>query len=200
MIKAIIFDLSEVLLTGVKETGEALKEKHDLDTGDKKSPFFVSSMEEFFHGNVSEDEYLDEVLKEYPALESKEKLKNHIRENFREIDGTREVIARLKEKGYKLALLSIHGREWIEDCQQKFNHHDLFDVIAYSYEDKVSKPDKKSYELVIERLGVKADECIFIDDHLQNIKAAEELGVTGIQFFNAKQLESDLEKIVPNLK
>lgn len=78
--------------------------------------------------------------------------------------------------------------------------HDLFDVIAYSYEDKVSKPDKKSYELVVERLGVKPEECVFIDDHLPNIKAAEEMGITGIQFLNARQLEENLKRILPNVK
>ena len=196
MIKAVIFDLAEVLLTGVKDTGTALKEKYNLNTGDSNSPLWVSLTEEFFHGNVSEDDYLEEVVKKYPEIGNKEELKKHIRANFIEVEGTREVILNLKAAGYKLALLSVHGREWIEHCHQKFNHHELFDVVAYSYDDKVSKPNARAYELVVERLGVKPEECVFIDDNLANVEAAKKLGILGIQFFHAKQLRGELKEMM----
>lgn len=195
MIKAIIFDLADVLLTGIRDMRSDLAQKHGIVTEPGSRPLFVTAEEEFFHGNISEDEYLNEVLQKYPEIGSKKDLKNHIRENFREIEGTREIILTLKSAGYKLALISVHGKEWIEDCQQRFNHHDLFDIIAYSYEDKVSKPNRKAYELVVARLGVRPEECIFIDDSLINVESAKDLGIVGIQFFDANQLRSELRRL-----
>lgn len=207
-IKNIIFDLAEVLLTGIRGTGISLTEKHKLENNlvhkspwiDLKTPLLIPLVEEFFRGNVSEDEYIQAVLEKYPELGTQKWLKDHIRDNFKEVEGTREIVLELKRKGYKIALLSIHAKEWIEYCEQKFNFHELFDVLSYSYEDKVSKPDPASFLNVLKKLNALPEECIFIDDSKTNIAAAEKLGIKSILFSDAKNLRAKLVELLPDFK
>lgn len=198
MIKYIIFDLGEVLLTGIKITGLTLAEKHNLKIAGHPSPLKVPLREEFFHGNISEDEYIDEVLKTYPELGEREGLKRYIRDNFAEVAGTREIILRLKKLGYILALLSNHGKEWIEHLEKKYDFHQLFDAVSYSFSDKVAKPDKRAFEIILRKLNAKPDECLFVDDKIKNIQAAEALGIKSIQFENADKLDASLRNILPD--
>ncbi|OGP10124.1 MAG: hypothetical protein A2048_10915 [Deltaproteobacteria bacterium GWA2_45_12] len=195
-INYVIFDLAEVLLTGIAASGKALARQYHLPS----SPLMLPIVWQFFHGEVSEDAYIDEILRAHPQLGSRDELKCYIRKNFTEVEGTREIILRLKELGYPLALLSVHAEEWIVDCNNRFDHHRLFDVVAYSYLDKVSKPDHRSFNFVIGRLGARPEHCLFIDDSLPNVLAARELGMQSIQFVTAKQLKPELEKLLPDFK
>ncbi len=203
-IKNIIFDLSEVLLTGLKGTGLALGEKHNIVSEHHplwamaRTPLLLPVIEEFFNGNVSEEDYIVEVLNKWPQLGTKEWLKEHIRENFREINGTRDIVIELKKLGYKLAILSIHGKEWIEYCENKFDFHKLFDVCSYSYQTKVSKPDPLAFQNVLNDLDAKPEECLFIDDSEHNTKAAEALGIQSVVFTDAENLSIRLKELLPN--
>ncbi len=204
-IKHIIFDLSEVLLTGIKDTGIALGEKHKIDNDTIKNtvnwtyiktPLLVPLVEELFHGNVTEDNYIEAVLNEYPQLGTKKWLKEHIRANFKEVTGTREVIKELKKLGYTTALLSVHAKEWINYCEKIFDFHKLFDVKGYSFNDKVSKPDPLSFQKILERLSAIPEECIFIDDSEININSARSLGIYPILFTNAENLRTELSQVL----
>ena len=203
-IKGIIFDLSEVLLTGIKNTGIVLAEKHRLEDIKAvvswtpiRTPLVVPLVEELFHGDVSEDEYISSVLREYPMLGQHGWLKDHILNNFKEVEGTREIILKLRSRGYKMALLSVHAKEWIEYCEKKFDFHKLFDVLCYSYVTKVSKPDPASFQNALKALDAGPEECIFIDDSQVNIDAAQRLGIFSILFTTATDLERELKRILP---
>ena len=207
-IKNIIFDLGEVLLTGIRDTGLALAEKHKITDFSKnavewtnvKTPLLIAIVKEFLNGNTTEDEYLEQVISKYPEIGDKIFLKSHIRENFREIEGTREIILKLKGLEYRTALLSVHAKEWIDYCEDKFDFHKLFDVRAYSYEAGVSKPDTASFQHVLSKLEALPEECLFIDDSQLNIESAQKLGIKSILFKDARQLEKDLRTILPDFE
>lgn len=204
MIKYIIFDVGEVLLAGVRDIGLALAEKFKLEGMEKTfanispTPLLTPLIKEFFAGTVNEDTYLNEVIKTYPQLGNKEELKQLIRNNFTEVAGTREIVIKLKSLGYKLGLLSVHGREWIEYCEEKYDFHKLFDVVSFSYHEGNLKPDKQAFISVIKKFPASPEECLFIDDAIVNIQAAEELGIKGILFTTAEDLEQHLKSILPN--
>ena len=204
-IRYIIFDLSEVLLTGAKDTGIALREKHQIevkgpkmDWAQEKHPLLTSLVKEFFHGTIGEDEYIKDVIEMYPMIGETEWLKDHIRENFKEVEGTRDIVLRLRALGYRLALFSNHAKEWIDYCERKFNFHELFDVRVYSYEIGRSKPDPLSFQAVLKQLKAGPEECLFIDDSEINVEAAGKLGIRGIVFTTADNLRSRLEDILPD--
>jgi len=206
-IEHIIFDLSEVLITGIKDTGIALREKHQLeidgpkmDWAQEKHPLLTPLVKEFFHGTVSEDEYVNDVIAKYPQIGDAPWLKQHIRENFVEVEGTRDVVIRLRKLGYKLSILSNHSKEWLDHCEEKFNFHHLFDDRVYSYEIGASKPDPRAYKAVLTQLKTAADRCLFIDDSDINTGAAEALGFRTIVFTTASELERDLNRVLPDFE
>jgi HAD superfamily hydrolase (TIGR01509 family) len=61
-----------------------------------------------------------------------------------------------------------------------------------SGDEGIAKPDPKVFELTLERLGVKPDEAVFVDDTREHVKAAQELGLQGILFTTAEELEKEL--------
>src|SRR3990167_6728010 len=204
-IKHIIFDLSEVLITGIKDTGIALREKHQLeiagpkmDCAQEKHPLLTPLVKEFFHGTVSEDDYVNDVVKTYPQIGDAPWLKRHIRENFVEVEGTRDIVIRLRKLGYKLSILSNHSKEWLDHCEEKINFYQLFDTRVYSYEIGASKPDPRAYKAVLTQLKTTPDKCLFIDDSDINTGAAEALGFRTIVFTTANALETQLSQILPD--
>jgi len=206
-IEHIIFDLSEVLITGIKDTGIALREKHQLEIADpkmdwahEKHPLLTPLAKEFFHGTVSEDDYVRDVVAKYPQIGDAEWLKQHIRGNFVEVESTRDIVIRLRQLGYKLSILSNHAKEWLDHCEEKFNFHELFDTRVYSYDVGASKPDLRMYQAVLEQLKTTPDRCLFIDDSDINTAAAEALGFRTIVFTTASELERELKSILPDFE
>ena len=206
-IEHIIFDLSEVLITGIKDTGIALREKHQLEIEDpkmdwahEKHPLLTPLAKEFFHGTVSEDDYVRDVVAKYPQIGDAEWLKRHIRENFVEVEGTRDIVIRLRQLGYKLSILSNHAKEWLDHCEEKFNFHELFDTRVYSYDVGASKPDLRMYQAVLEQLKTTPDRCLFMDASDINTAAAEALGFRTIVFTTASELERELRRVLPDFE
>ncbi len=195
LITTIVFDLSEVLLTGMKGVEYTLEPVLKVHAEQIRGMMLGKDLALFFNGRISEDEYLSRLIKKNRLNADPDTLKTVIRENFREINGTRPIIERLKERGFKLGLLSVHGREWVDYASKKFNYHRLFHSVLYSFEVSASKPDKKAYKLMLERLGSKPEECLFIDDTPANISSASELGMQTILFKSADQLDDDLRSL-----
>ena len=108
-----------------------------------------------------------------------------------------EVINLIRElkKSYKIGLLSNAGEGEL-DSLKKDGSIGLFDALTISYLAGYMKPDKRIFEKATETLGVKAEECVFIDDRLVNIEAAEKLGMQTIHYDNFKQLQEDLNEIL----
>jgi len=193
-ITTIIFDLSEVYLTGLKDTEEILNKKWNLPWGKTYDHMVEGGLIDLWHGKLSEDEFWKKTISKNKWDISLEEVKKLVRENFKEIEGTRKIIESLKNKGFKLGLLSVHSKEWVDHCEKKFQYHKLFHSVVYSFEVEVCKPDKKSYEHILEKLKVKPEECLFIDDSKKNILSAKEMGITVIHFKNPAQLKKDLKK------
>ena len=69
---------------------------------------------------------------------------------------------------------------------------DLFEVIVDSAFVGMRKPDPRIYELTVERIGVPAEACLFIDDMEINVAAARDVGMTAVQFVDTPQTIADI--------
>jgi epoxide hydrolase-like predicted phosphatase len=76
--------------------------------------------------------------------------------------------------------------------QERHGFGQLTDVIIYSHE-AAAKPDPRIYHLACDRLGVRPEEMIFLDDVAANVTAARELGAHGILFTSTAQAIADIE-------
>lgn len=191
MISTIIFDLSEVYLRGMKGIEKQISDLTGQTVLDNKL-FFGKTTEKFFHGKISEDEFWQIYIQENSWKTSIDVLKQLVRKNMTEIQGTRGIMEKLKENGYKLGLLSIHAKEWVEHCEAQYHYHQLFDARTYSYEIGISKPDPKAFLLLLDKLQAKPQESLFIDDYIVNVDAAKKLGLQAVQFITPEQLQVDL--------
>jgi putative hydrolase of the HAD superfamily len=77
--------------------------------------------------------------------------------------------------------------------QERYGFGQMTDVIIYSHETGLSKPDPRIYRLACDRLGVLPEEMIFLDDLEPNVTAAVELGACGILFTSTAQAIADIE-------
>lgn len=113
-----------------------------------------------------------------------------------EITGTVKILEKLKaKKSISLFGLTNWSHETFPVALKKFPFLDYFEDIVVSGTEKLIKPDPKIYKLLLDRNGLEAEECVFIDDKLINVIAAQNLGVFGLKFDNSNQLEKELTKL-----
>jgi len=94
-----------------------------------------------------------------------------------------DILAYLKSKEIRLAILSneldlFYGPEF----RKKLQFLDKFDVICDATYTDILKPDPRAYYDCLERLNLKIEDCIFVDDQRKNINGAEDIGLSCIQF------------------
>ena len=73
---------------------------------------------------------------------------------------------------------------------------ELFDAWVISGEEGVRKPDARIYELGAERLGLEAQDCVFVDDLPGNLKPARALGMATVHHVDAEQTIPQLEELL----
>jgi len=98
----------------------------------------------------------------------------------------------LRQHGLLTAILSNMGDNVLANLQREFLWIHNFDVLVWSFQHLMAKPDPAIYRLVLEKLNVQPGEALFLDDKLVNIKAAQALGMHAIQFSTVDRLRSEL--------
>jgi len=111
-----------------------------------------------------------------------------------EIPETVALMYELKER-YGVYGLTNWSGETITIAYARYAFFKDLDGIVVSSEEKLIKPDKRLYQILLNRYALKAESCVFIDDNLRNVKAAEELGMAAIHFINPQQLKADLSTL-----
>lgn len=97
----------------------------------------------------------------------------------------------LKDKEMKLAALSNTIEEHAMYLAT-MGIYDEFDELIFSYKVGVRKPDPGIFQIAVEKLGIRYNEAIYVDDLQENVDAAKKLGMHGILFTTAEALEKDL--------
>lgn len=106
-----------------------------------------------------------------------------------------ETIRELKPR-YKIGLLSNVGNSWITDYLLAPEEQALFDTMVFSYQVGMVKPDPRMFELACERLGVRPDEAIMIDDVDRYCDAARRLGMQAIEYKDFGQFKQELDRLI----
>ena len=98
----------------------------------------------------------------------------------------------IKQHGLLTAILSNMGDNVLANLQREFLWIHNFDVLIWSFQHLMAKPDPAIYHLVLEKLHVRPEESLFLDDKLINVQAAQALGMHAIQFSTVAHLRSEL--------
>jgi len=100
---------------------------------------------------------------------------------------------RLRKDGCKTALLSNTEAPVMEYFYQL--QYNMFDVLVFSCAEGTRKPERKIYELTVQRLGLRPGQSVFIDDKPEYINGAKEAGLNTILFENISQLKNTLAEL-----
>ena len=107
------------------------------------------------------------------------------------------ILKEYKEKGYNIYYLSNMSVETFQCINKKtdFFEKTCIGGIVSAYE-KMIKPSEEIYKLLLNRFNLKARECLFIDDNLNNVNSAIKLGFNSFQLKNMNDMRFELEKIL----
>lgn len=107
------------------------------------------------------------------------------------------ILKEYKEKGYNIYYLSNMSVETFECINKKtdFFEKTCIGGVVSAYE-KMIKPSEEIYKLLLMRFDLKAEECLFVDDNLNNVNSALKLGFNSFQLKNMSDMKIELKKIL----
>ena len=188
MIKAIIFDFFGVL--AVRGFSSFAKTYYPTDAG--KIDQTQKLQDQLNLGSISYDDFIsglakigevdrDKVLRYTENYQPNRELLDYIRTNLR--------------PKYKLGIVSNAGLDWIVKILGPSNEK-MFDDIVLSYKVGAIKPGAEIYNISAKNLGVKENECLFIDDILTYCQGAEGVGMKSIWYKSFDQMKNELETLL----
>jgi epoxide hydrolase-like predicted phosphatase len=108
-------------------------------------------------------------------------------------DTMTSLVTRAHAAGIRTGLLS---NSWGNDYDRS-DWLEMFDAVVISGEVGMRKPEREIFELTLDRIGLPAGECVFIDDMPHNIAAAEKAGLAGIVHRTFDETAGELEALFP---
>jgi epoxide hydrolase-like predicted phosphatase len=198
MIKAIIFDFGRVI-SAQKPLSlfHRYEDELGLEPGTINSVMFDSqAWQKALVGRKTVEEFWYEIGPEL-GLNSREEI-DAFRNRYWADENINTNVLKLIQKlhgHYRLAVLSNAPpglSQWLADWRIL----DFFDLVFCSGDEGVVKPDAMPFEVTLEKLGVQPGEAVFIDDTMENVEAARKLGLHGILFTTAEELEDELNLLL----
>jgi putative hydrolase of the HAD superfamily len=98
-----------------------------------------------------------------------------------------ELMRELKAGGRRTAMLTNNVREWEPLWRSMLPVDEIFETVVDSGFVGCRKPEPRIYEMTLERLGLPAGACLFIDDLLPNIEGARKAGMNAVHFQDNEQ-------------
>ena len=98
---------------------------------------------------------------------------------------------------YRTAIISNSFVGAREREQERFGFEQMTDLIIYSHEAGVAKPDRRVFDLACERLDVRPEEMVFLDDVEPYVEAAREAGIQAILFTGTSEAIADVHARLP---
>ena len=197
MITTIIFDIGNVLADFTWEEhyrsfGYDEETLLRLANATGKNP----AWNEYDRGVLTDEEIMQKFIESDPGLEDilRKVLKNKktmVRRNEYAIPWIKE----LQKKGYRCLYLSNFSKASETDCAEALDFIPYMDGGILSYREKVIKPMPEIYQLLIDRYELVPEECVFLDDTVRNLEAAEKFGIHTIHFRNQAQAIEELQEI-----
>ena len=145
-------------------------------------------------GELSEESAKQEYLRVLDVSESQiDTLFHQIKDTQELIEGTSVLLIRLYNAGYPLYALTDNVNEIVKYLRSRYDFWKYFEGVVVSAEVKCMKPNPEIFNHLLTDHDIRADETVFIDDHLPNVQGARNLGFSAIHFSGAEYCESELK-------
>ncbi|MCU0456351.1 MAG: HAD family phosphatase [Bacteroidales bacterium] len=198
MIRNLVFDLGNVLLSW--KPAEYLENEGYNPERAKEIAGWVFGSEAWKsldNGDISEDEAINQVASDtsLSRAETASLFKAGRRIIF-PLDENIKVLPALKKQGFKLFYLSNFPLDFFNEIRGRYSFFEYFDGGFISAEVRQSKPDPEIYRTLLDRYGLVAGECLYIDDIEINANAAATLGMQTIHLRDHRSLRVLLAEFV----
>ena len=188
-IKAVIFDMGGVFIqTKHKQPSTCQAERFGMSYDELSQLVFQSPTAQAATVGLIDEQDHWKYLSEHLAIKLEDM------ESFWEefwggdfLDEDLYSFANTLKKNYALGLLSNAWSGARNLLANKFNFLHIFDVSVFSAEIKMAKPDPDFYFWILNKMDIKAQQALFVDDFIENIDAAEKLGFKTVHFINTEQ-------------
>ncbi len=204
MIKNIIFDIGGVLAAfdPIKILREMGLEEDEVQLIAEKTllgPWWI----ELDRGVIDKEEVFSRMLSDLALVSEKSVpvatkfLHEQIVKTVTSYDYSASLLRELKSKGYKIYLLTNYP-SWLFDYHWKntFSFTESVDGAFVSGKEKMIKPDDEIYQGILSRFSLKAEECVFLDDRIENIQGAQRNGIQGIHFVDFNSAKKALDQLL----
>ena len=184
MYKSIVFDLGGVMvdfdpksyLVDLLCNAEMEEKVYELTFGSEEWKLMDAGLISRFEGNKR---MLERAQQEGCTFEVQGVLDDwihilHVRHRMQEL------VRRMKNHGYCVYYLSNIPEDVLDLLRQR-GVLDRFDGGVASCEVHINKPDPRIYQALLDKYHLKAEECVFIDDRLENVQTAFSMGFAGVQ-------------------
>lgn len=108
------------------------------------------------------------------------------------IEDSVAVLAELKARGEKVYAITNFSREKWAECLIRFPFLQSFDGAVVSAHERLIKPDPAIFRVLLERYGLSAEACVFVDDSEKNVAAARSVGMQAVHFVEPINLRAEL--------
>jgi len=196
MIKAIIFDLNDVLIT---RWDKDISNRFEKEIGINISSFWKVASKYFGNLNLGKFSLNDFYKKALLELNLNPSLVKKVREIHEEeyslIEGMDSLLKELK-KNYDLILLAGDNKEGLKYKLDKFKLKKYFSKIYCTCFEGIYKDNLEIYKKIIKEKRLKPEEVLFIDDMERHTSTAKKLGINVILFQSVKQLKKELKTFI----
>ncbi len=201
MVKAVTFDLHGVYFINGKKN--FINNLGKLGVSEKEAVrVFLKSDEmnkRYKCGEMGDEEYWSWAIKEWGVKLSINEVVDLLIRGYEVNEEVVEVVKLARKKGYKTLVCSNNFPARIRGLNKRFGFLDDFDATVFSYEMRVTKPDKKIFEKLVELSGVKPSEIVFADDNKGKLQGAKEIGIKTFVYESFEQFLGELKKLGVNL-
>ena len=197
-ITTVISDFGGVLTTPLVQSFAAVQDETGIPFEELGKAMARINDEEGAHplfeletGRLSEADFLGKIGDALePALGHRPELHRFREIYFDALEPNEPMIDLMREaksSGRRMGLLTNNVREWEPLWRSMLPVDEIFEIVVDSGFVGCRKPDREIYDLTLERMGVSADDCLFVDDTDVNCTAARELGMTAVHYVHNEQ-------------
>jgi putative hydrolase of the HAD superfamily len=197
MIKNIIFDIGNVLLKfDYHPYIKGLLKDDDVIEHVNNAIWMTGYWNDLDKG-FNTDMIFQKMLEAEPGYEEEIKLVfDNVGQCIKKEDYAIPWIKDLKKRGYRVLFLSNYAEHTMKANHKPLDFLPYMDGGVFSCNEGVVKPDRRIYQILLDRFSLVPEECVFLDDKEENIEAAKALGFHGIEVKNYKQAKEELEQLL----
>jgi putative hydrolase of the HAD superfamily len=207
-IEAVVCDFGGVLTTPLMGSFMALQDAHGVSVEDFGEAMRAAAVEEggeiplykLERGEITEPEFLETLRDKLEPLLGHRPDLHRFREVFFDALHPNEPMIDLmrecKRGGRRMAMLTNNVQEWEPLWRTMLPVDEIFELVIDSGWVGYRKPEPQIYEITVERLGLPASACLFVDDLEVNCEAARELGFTAVQYREPEQAIAEVRALL----